>query len=252
MTSVDKPIYQLLAGYPRTRVPLPESQAKIYVEEYKINRGVGGGILYRVTAALESWMHKRVASQPSAGRLLELGAGTLNHLRYETNFTTYDIIEPSEALLAAATHRNGISHFYSTIADVPSGERYDRIFSIAVLEHLESLPAIVAASGLLLAPGGVFQAGVPAEGGFVWGAAWRLTTGIAYRLRTGLAYAPVMRHEHVNDAADILAVLRHFFKDVRVQWFPLPARHLAFYGTIEAREPDLALCRAACRDTVAA
>jgi hypothetical protein len=52
----------------------------------------------------------------------------------------------------------------------------------------------------------------------------------------------VMRHEHVNDAAEIVAIVRHFFEDVRVRWFPLPALHLAFYGYVEARRPRLDRC----------
>jgi len=80
-------------------------------------------------------------------------------------------------------------------------EQYDRVLSVAVLEHLGEMPAIIAASARLIRQGGVFQAGIPAEGGLLWGLAWRLTTAIAYRARTGLAYAPVMRHEHLNTAA---------------------------------------------------
>jgi len=101
----------------------------------------------------------------------------------------------------------------------------------------------IAENLLRLSPEGIFQAGIPAEGGFTWGLAWRTTTGISYRLRTGLSYAPVMRHEHLNNAAEIIAIIRYFFQDVRVRWHPLPARHLAFYGYIEARTPRLDRCR---------
>jgi SAM-dependent methyltransferase len=237
----------LVGSYPRNRQPLPASQAEIYDEEYKINRGVRGGVLYRTTAALEGWMHRRIAAENGGGRLLELGAGTFNHLRFEQGFTRYDAVEPSQALLSAAGDRDCPGSVYPDVSDVPPDAHYDRIFSIAVLEHLDDLPRIVAASALHLAPGGVFQAGIPAEGGFVWSASWRLTTGIAYRLRTGLAYGPVMRHEHINTAAEIIAVIRHLFADVRVSWFPLPMRNLAFYGYVAARMPNEALCRTICR-----
>lgn len=65
----------------------------------------------------------------------------------------------------------GIHQIFATIQDVPLAPGYDRIFSIAVLEHLENLPAVVAASARRLSRDGVFQAGIPAEGGLVWGAA---------------------------------------------------------------------------------
>jgi len=233
---------EVINSYPRARPVLPEDSARIYVQEYKINRGEGGGILYRLTQKLESWMHRRIASRATGMRLLELGAGTLNHLPFEKAGYVYDIVEPFRDLFADSPKLPRVNVAYATLDDVPAGVSYDRIFSIAVLEHLLELPTIVARSGQLIAPGGLFQAGIPAEGGLLWGLAWRLSTGIAYRLRTGLPYAPVMRHEHVNTAHDIITVLQWFFRDVRVQWFPFPAPHLSFYAYLEASAPDLNRC----------
>jgi len=238
MTAIDR----LLATYPRSRPPLPEANARIHLEEYQINRGVSGRRLYRLTASLESWMHRQVASSRASGRLLDVGAGTLNHRGYEDAVTTYDIVEPLRVLYEGSPELPRIDHVYATIDDVPAMTFYDRIFSVAVLEHLENLPASVAGCARHLAEGGVFQAGIPAEGGLAWGLAWRCTTGISYRLRTGLPCAPVMRHEHVNSAAEIIAVLRHLFGEVGVRWFPLPARHLALYAYIEARRPHTSRC----------
>jgi hypothetical protein len=232
----------LLRSYPRTRPPLPEAHRRIYLDEYRRNRGASGGVLFRVTASLEGWMHRRIARLQTGRRLLELGAGTLNHLQYEPAMP-YDIVEPWPALYQHSATRDRIARAYASIADIPEQDRYARIISVAVLEHVENLPDLVARSGLLLDRDGVFQAGIPAEGGMLWGLAWRSTTGIAYRLRTGLPYAPVMQHEHLNTAAEIIAILRHFFGSVELSWFPLPSRHLSFYCCIEARDPDLDGCR---------
>lgn len=230
-------IMALLASYPRTRPALPPASARIYAQEYKINRGGSSNPLYRITAALEAWMHRRVAAGAHGRHVLEIGAGPLNHRDYEPKNITYDIIEPFKALYEGRPELAATSHIYASIHEVPLRRGYDRIFSIAVLEHLENLPDTVAASAARLARGGIFQAGIPAEGGFTWGLAWRCTTAISYRLRTGLSYAPVMRHEHINNADEIIAIVRHYFHDVRLRWFPLPTKHLAFYGFIEARDP---------------
>lgn len=236
-------VQALLDSYPRARPPLPAGNAKIYVEEYQINRGERGGLLYRTTALLESWMHRRIAAVHGPGdRILEFGAGTLNHLKFEPTASGYDVVEPMQALLRDSRLRSRVDREYQSVFEIDRSPQYDRVLSVAVLEHLEEMPAIIAASGRLLKEGGIFQAGIPAEGGLLWGLSWRLTTGIAYRARTGLGYAPVMRHEHLNTATEILAVLNHLFTDVRVRWFPLPHRHLAFYGYIEARRPRLARC----------
>jgi hypothetical protein len=235
-------IAKLMADYPRRRPALPEENARVYVEEYKINRAVDARPLYRLTAYLESWMHHQVANSGIGERILEIGAGTLNHCPYERQARTYDIAEPLAALYENSRHLPKINCIYPNIQSVPRQPGYDRIFSIAVLEHLEDLPVTVASCANRLTENGIFQAGIPAEGGLIWGLAWRATTGISYRLRTGLPYGPVMRHEHINSAVEIIAIMRHFFSDVKVRWFPLPARHLAFYGYIEARFPRLTVC----------
>jgi SAM-dependent methyltransferase len=240
-------IAALLATYPRVRPPLPAPAARIYVQEYTLNRGVDARGLYRVVAWLETWMHRRVAAVAAGSTLLEIGAGTLNHRRFEPGAGVYDIVEPLPALFAGSREIARVDHIYARICEVPARPRYDRIFSVAVLEHIEDLPSLVAGCGLRLADGGVFQAGIPAEGGVAWGLAWRMTTGVSYRLRTGLPYAPVMRHEHVNAAVEIIAIVRNFFDDLKVRWFPLPARHFAFYAYIEARRPKLDRCARAVR-----
>jgi hypothetical protein len=187
-------------------------------------------------------MHRRVASGVGGGSLLEIGAGTLNHRRFEKRASTYEIVEPIPRLYQDSGELTRVAAIYPSIHDVPAAARYDRIISIAVLEHVEDLPTLVAACGLRLADGGVFQAGIPAEGGLVWGLAWRMTTGVAYHLRTGLPYAAVMRHEHLSTASEIIAVVGHFFDELKTRWFPLPGRQLAFYGYIEARSPRRDRC----------
>src|SRR5260370_31426898 len=86
---------RLLMSYPRERPPLPPALAAIYHDTYVSSRE-GRGILYRITQSLEAWMHRRVAADSAAGQtVLEIGAGTLNHLRFEAADETYDVVEPS-------------------------------------------------------------------------------------------------------------------------------------------------------------
>jgi len=191
-------------------------------------------------------MHRQIACRRSSGSdsILEIGAGTLNHLPYEGHWKRYDIVEPFRELYQDSDQRQRVRTIYSDIREVPEQNRYDRVLSVAVLEHLTNLPEVVARSALLLTPTGTFQAGIPSEGGFLWGAAWRCTTGVSYRVRTGLSYGDLMRHEHVNDAAEILAVLRHFFSTVTVRRFPLPFHHLSFYACAEAAGARADFCAA--------
>ncbi|HEX7044422.1 MAG TPA: methyltransferase domain-containing protein [Burkholderiales bacterium] len=229
-------IEQLLERFPKTRPPLPEAHRKVYVKEYRANRE-GANFASAIAARLEQWMHRRVAALQGPESVLELGGGTLNHLPHEHAHTAYDVVEPFVGLYAASAHRARVRRFYASAAEIEGAAIYDRILSIAVLEHMTDLPGEIAQACRLLAPEGVFQAGIPTEGGALWGCAWRLGTGLAYRLRTGLDYAELMRHEHVNREHEVLAVAKHFFGDVRVERFPLPARHLSLYTYLEARRP---------------
>ncbi len=235
-------IEDLLNTYPRMRKPLTPAHEEIYVEEYKLNRG-GKGFLYRATQKLESWMHRKIAQEQQSGSILELGAGSLNHVPYEDPAYNYDCIEPFTELNEDSPYRTRIRDIYNSLDEVPPSVQYDRIISVAVLEHLTDLPKMIAQSALLLARNGVFQAGIPSEGGFLWGLAWRMTTGISYQIRTGLDYGTVMRHEHVNTAGEIEAIIGYFYRNIRLKRLPTPFLHLSFYTYVEAGQPDITHCR---------
>jgi len=233
---------ELLASYPRRRSPLSEAHQAIYIKEYQRNRSARG-FLPRLLSWLESWSHRRIAAKGRPGEtVLELGAGTLNHLKYEKYSDAYDVVEPFEELLSHATERGRVREVFTDLFDCPADRRYDRIFSQFTLEHLTDLPRLVARSGRLLKGDGIFQGGIPSEGGFLWGMSWKLTTGISYRLRTGLDYGVLLRHEHVNSASDIEGVLRYFFDSVEVHWFPTPFFQCSFHGYIEATRPRVDRC----------
>jgi hypothetical protein len=243
VSSEERQVDRLLRTYPRPRPDLAPEYERIFLDHYRSNRS-SAGVLNGLVARLEGWMHKRVAEAAIPGAaILEIGAGTLNHVPYERQARIYDVVEPFRALWEDSPHREAVCRIYGDISEVPDGVRYDRILSIAVLEHLTCLPSVVARCGTLLADGGLFQAGIPTEGGTLWGAAWRSTTGVAFRLKRGLSYVPIMRHEHVNDAAEIEAVVAYLFAEVSMRRFPLPWRHLSFYTYIAARKVRLDRCR---------
>jgi SAM-dependent methyltransferase len=233
-------IAALLQSYPRQRPPLTPAHQRIYAEQYRLNRE-GSRLVESLAQRLEVWMHHRVASL-QGGPILELGAGTLNHRRFEPENVDYDIVEPFRELYEGRPEMSGVRNIYDRLRDIRRDQHYQRIISIAVLEHMTALPEEVAEAALRLAPDGVFQAGIPSEGGMLWWIGWRFSTGISYYLRTRLDYGVVMRHEHVNAARDILAVIRHLFRNVQLKRFPFPGDHFSFYTYIEARRPDRGAC----------
>jgi cyclopropane fatty-acyl-phospholipid synthase-like methyltransferase len=56
-----------------------------------------------------------------------------------------------------------IRSIYADISEVPAEIQYDRITSVATLEHICNLPEVIARSALLLAKDGVFRASIPSE-----------------------------------------------------------------------------------------
>ncbi len=230
--------HHVFESYPKQRPELPAAYKAIYEKAYAENRK-GETRATSLAQRMERWLHHAVAKDASADRsTLELGAGTLNQLPFEPASQSYDIVEPMTFLYEGSPQRGRVRDAFAEIEDVPADRRYDRITSCAVLEHVCDLPMVIARSALLLAPGGSFRASIPAEGGFLWTAAWTLTTGLEFRLRHKLDYGVLMRHEHVNTAAEIEEVVGYFFKQVKVRSFGL-GRQLSFYRFIEAYDPDL-------------
>ena len=231
----------LLSTFPRERPPLTAAHQAVYAREYKLNRD-GALAAAGLAQRLERWMHRQVAAG-AGGATLELGAGTLNHLPHEPEQGDYDIVEPFADLYENHPALPRIRRVYDDLSEIPDDTRYRRIISIAVLEHMVDLPRELARAGLLLDEGGAFQAGIPSEGGLAWWLGWRCTTGVSYWLRNRLDYGILMRHEHVNNAAEIVLLIRHFFEDVRIKRFPLPFHQLSFYTYIAARKPNVNRCR---------
>ncbi|BAO44268.1 class I SAM-dependent methyltransferase [Thiolapillus brandeum] len=232
-------------NYPKSRPPLPDQIKKIYSVHYKSNRE-GQTTASSLAQKMESWLHRKVAGDVAHEKntekaTLELGAGTLNQLQYEPTSPSYDIVEPFADLYSSSPLLERIRNVYSDIAEVPGDFRYDRITSVATLEHICNLPEVIARSGLLLSEQGVFRASIPSEGTFLWALGWKLTTGMEFRLRHGLDYAFLMKHEHVNTADEIEEALDYFFDQVSCKVFGL-SRSISLYRYYECRNPIAERC----------
>lgn len=243
MTADSSQLEARLARFPKTRPPLPREIEEIYARQYAENRA-GESTAASLSQQLERWMHRQVAADASPSRAtLELGAGNLNQLPFEPEGAAYDIVEPFADLYRDSPRLGRVRAVYADVAEVPQGARYDRITSVACLEHICDLPVALARSAKLLAPGGSFRAAIPSEGGLLWKLGWSLTTGLEFRLRHGLDYGLLMAHEHVNDAAEIEALARAVFEDVSVRSFGL-GRQLSLYRFIAASRPRLDVAEA--------
>lgn len=227
---------RLLRSYPRNRTEIPKAYEAVYEDAY-VNSREGQTFITRISLQLERWMHRQVAQAPQHFPLLEIGAGTLNHVAFEPETGAYDVVEPYTRLLEGKSQLSRIDHVYKDISEVPPERRYRRIVSVAVFEHLTDLPDVVARTGRLLETGGVLRTAIPSEGGLLWYLAWRFGTGTGFWLKYRLSYKPFQRREHVNNAEEIETIIRLNYEHVSVRRFPFNHRHFSFYTFIEANNP---------------
>lgn len=225
---------EILKKFPKKRIFLNDKYKEIYKQHYSNNRA-GNGISNFLSQYMESWMHRKVSSIDGKN-ILELGAGNLNHLKYEKNFNNYDIVEPFVDLYKDNYELSKIRNKFKSLDEIDNG-RFDKIISIATLEHLEDLPKEIMICKRLLDKDGIFQVAVPCEGEFAFKLGWKLTTGIAFRLKYNLDYSKLIQYEHLNNLNEIKIVLENNFKILKFERSPiiLPIKNFSFYAYFECK-----------------
>jgi hypothetical protein len=135
----------------KIRSVLPLEYQEIYESMYKDNRE-GKGLMSFLSQKIESWMHRMVAKSKFDGNyVLEIGAGTLNQLKYELSEQPfYDIVEPFDKLYIGSPYLSKIRKIYDDIYKIPDENKYDRIISIATYEHIINLPEVLEKTKRLL------------------------------------------------------------------------------------------------------
>jgi len=184
---------------------------------------------------MESWMHRMVAKSKFHGNaVLEIGAGTLNQLKYEISAQPiYDIVEPFKKLYEDSPYLSEIRNVYEDISQIPPENGYDRIISIAAYEHILNLPTVLEKTKELLNPGGWHIIAIPNEGHFLWKMGWACTTGLAFRLKYKLDYSIIIKHEHVNEADEIECMLKQYYEIKKCQVLGI-SKGLCLYRVYES------------------
>jgi hypothetical protein len=235
-------INYILSKFPKKKPPLAQFYRDNYNSFYDNNRNAKS-LVTKISSYLEQWMHLVISSNNKINnpKILEIGAGTLNHIPYEKKYQTYDIIEPYVDMYKNTSLLSRVNNIFTSIYDVPPNFKYDLIISIATLEHVEDLPAILVKAADLLDNNSdaSLKIAIPSEGSFLWYLAWRFGTGLGFWLKYGKSYKPFMNYEHINSSHEIESLIHFFFKDITVKRFPFEAFHLSLYTYIEASNLNL-------------
>lgn len=229
--------------FPKKRIELSDEYKKIYEIHYKRNRG-GKTPISKISNMLEAVAHHYIASDLKKKKMngvktLEIGAGTLNHLKYECEYSNhYDIVEPFYELYKESKDLKLINKCYEDLCEVPITNKYDRIISIYTFEHILDLPNIVAICGKLLINEGSLRIAIPNEGTILWKTAYKLSSKREFKKLYNLDYEIIMKYEHVNTSKEVEEVLKYFFKDIKIKTIFGINKHLGLYRYFECYNAD--------------
>ena len=217
---------------------LPLKYQQIY-EEFYLDYSNANNFFRKLSLLVERWYHiQAYKDRPTANSILEIGAGNLNHIKFEKNFKSYDVVEPKEFLLNSAEDKYKllIRNRYKDISEIPNNISYDKVIAIAVIEHIEELGYLLNEISKRLKEDGSFLVEIPAEGEFLWWLGWRLTTGIGFWLKYKLDYGIIMRYEHVNNVQKIFVEIKKYFLIEKVKSFPFNFKNGRLYIHIKCRK----------------
>ena len=217
---------------------LPPKYQQIY-EEFYLDYSNANNFFRKLSLLVERWYHIQAYKEmPTANSILEIGAGNLNHIKFEKNFKSYDVVEPKEFLLNSAEDKYKllIRNRYKDISEIPNNISYDKVIAIAVIEHIEELGYLLNEISKRLKEDGSFLVEIPAEGEFLWWLGWRLTTGIGFWLKYKLDYGIIMRYEHVNNVQKIFVEIKKYFLIEKVKSFPFNFKNGRLYIHIKCRK----------------
>lgn len=181
----------------------------------------------RVMRASHKMIEKIYDSNFHFSQVLEIGAGTGEHLRFvRHSFDRYILSDHDPNTLEVA--RKKINPVYESKvtfhAQAGSGLEYeantfDRLIATHVLEHIYEPHLALKEWRRVLKDGGVLSILIPTDPGI----AWRLGRHLGPRrkaLARGLAYDYIMAREHVNPCNNLVALLRHYFPNAKESWWP--------------------------------
>lgn len=196
-----------------------------------------------VMRASHRLVEKPFAADAGFARVLEIGAGTGEHLAYVRHrFDDYTLTDLDPRALEVARRKLGDRHAGRLRFEAQPGSElaypdgsFDRVIATHVLEHIYQPHLALKEWQRVLKPGGVLSVLVPTDPGL----AWRLGKHLGPRrsaIAKGIAYDYVMAREHVNACNGLIAILRHYFPGGREGWWPLlvPSMDLNLFAAFHA------------------
>ena len=172
---------------------------------------------------------RRFQEREHFAKVLEIGAGTGEHLRFVRHaFDQYVLSDLDAKTLEVAKGKLNDKFDNQLVFEKQSGEglsyaddSFDRLIATHVLEHIYQPHLALKEWTRVVKRGGILSILIPTDPGL----AWRLGRHLGPRrnaIAQGIAYDYVMAREHVNSCNNLIALLRHYFSERTELWWPFP------------------------------
>lgn len=188
-----------------------------------------GSLQAAVMRASHHLTEKRFRKHDHFPRVLEIGAGTGEHLGFVRHgFDQYVLSDLDAKTLEVARSKLGGKFGNKLLFETQSGEKlnyadnsFDRLIATHVLEHIYQPHLAIKEWRRVVKNGGIISILIPTDPGI----AWRLGRHLGPRknaIAQGIAYDYIMAREHVNSCGNLIALLRHYFPERTESWWPFP------------------------------
>lgn len=172
-----------------------------------------------------AWLEKRFTKDDHFDNVIEIGAGTGEHLRFvKHSFSRYYVSDINSALLEQSKQRyenNPKIKYVQQDANNLSFHNgtFDRLISVYTLEHLPNPHLALREWKRVVKKKGVISIAIPTEGGLLWNLGRFLTTRRYFR-KFGLNLDYIIAREHINACYRLVYFINYYFPKKYVNWFP--------------------------------
>lgn len=172
-------------------------------------------------------MEKTIDSHLRFSKVLEVGAGTGEHLRFvKHDYDQYYLTDQSEEMLASARRKYKLVPNEKLLFEKQDASKltyrdefFDRLIATHVLEHLQNPVAVLQEWHRLVRKGGLISIVLPCDPGMLW----RLGRHVGPRRNArqlGIEYDYLMATEHINSIYNLVVLIRYHFPQAREVWYP--------------------------------
>lgn len=171
------------------------------------------------------WCEKKFTEKDHFSRVLEVGAGTAQHLKFIRHvFDEYVLTDLNMPMLDKIQGINFNGSIRAEKQDASAltyadGE-FDRVIATHVLEHMPEPYKVMREWMRVLKPNGILSLVLPCDPGI----AWRLGRAVGSRgkfERAGIPYDYWMAREHINPINALVAYVNYYFDEHDNQWLPM-------------------------------